>query len=186
MSEPDDKPDSAAALEQRVARLENEASERTISDAYARFYAPLAIVALALSAVPLYKPVQVSEGVRRTFDTTWEMAGNHGGDPAVLGILLLVGLVTVMSVAAVRTKSAALPISIAVLSALIVTMILAKPGTGTPRPDLTNEAIIGVVFSVAIVAISIAHAAHLLYRRRHNPELYRPAVAPAADANSDQ
>lgn len=180
--------DAAATeqLRQRVLRLEYEAGERAISDAYARFYAPLAIMAVLLSTMPLYKSFQVSEGVHRTFESTWEMAGNIGGEPAVLGLFLLAGLVTVMCVAAVRTKSAALPISIAVLATLVVGMILLKPGTGTPKPGLTNLAVVGVAFTVVIIALAIAHAVHLFSRARRNAELYRTAATDGASSESAQ
>lgn len=153
-------------LRQRLEQLEIEVADRALSDAYGRFYAPLAIVAVLLSFLPLYQPVMISEDVSRTYESTWEMAARTGGDPAMLGLLLLAGLVVAMCVAATRTKSAALPITIAVLAALLAGMIVLKPGTGTPKPDLTLAAIIGVAFSLVIVAVAVAHTIQLLTRRR--------------------
>lgn len=181
--------DTAAdeSLQQRVLQLEQEADERAISDAYGRFYAPLAAMALFVSTMPLYESMQVTEGVTRTFDSTWAMAGNPNGGPAVLGLIFLISLLTAACFAAVRTKSAALPVSIAVLASIIVLMIVLKPGTGTPKPDLTDVAIAGVVFSLAMVGLSVAHAVHLLTRARRNPAVARTGGAPGdAGAEAEQ
>lgn len=148
-------------LESRLAELERTAR----FGAYGRFYAPIAVVALALSFLPLFDDV-VDGDIRTTYGTIWQMAGRNSGDPAVFGILLMLALIALLAVATVRVRSPRLPIAIAVDGALIVLMLISKPGTGSPTPSLSDSGTAALMIALGTVALALAHAAHLYAHRR--------------------
>jgi hypothetical protein len=125
----------------------------SVSDRYARFYAPLALVLFGLSFAPVFDADD--------YGTIFDMAGRRGGEPAVIGLLLMVGLVAGLTLAAFRTPGIALLVLNAALAALIAVMLIAKPGTGDPTPDLSGFGTTGVALAIAAVLLSIAHAIHL-------------------------
>jgi hypothetical protein len=132
---------------------------------YARLYGPLAVVSAILIFLPLIDDVVVVDSgggsIRWDYGTLWEMAGNRGGEPAALGIILAVVLIVLLTVATFRTAcSWALPTSIAVFSALVALMLLTKPGVGDPRPGLTSAGVAALVVAVCAGVLAIAHAVH--------------------------
>jgi hypothetical protein len=141
----------------------------SISDRYARFYAPLAIGSVTLAFLPLFKDVVVVSGtgtMSAKYGSVFDMAGRSGGGPAVIGLLLLAGLVAALIVAVFRVPSAVLPAVIAGLAALIVLMLLTKPGTGDPTPDLTDGGLAGLVLAVCTTLLGVTHAVHLSWFNR--------------------
>jgi hypothetical protein len=140
----------------RLAELEH--AIRT--GVYARLYGAIAVLALALSFMPLFEDV-VDGDLRTTYGSLWQMAGRPGGGPAVLGVLLLLGLIALLVVGTVGVRSAMLPIAVAVDALLIVLMLITRPGAGTPKPDLTGAGTAALVIALCAVAVSVAHAIHL-------------------------
>jgi hypothetical protein len=142
-------------LDGRTARL----------DGYARLYGPLAVVSAALIFLPLLEDVVIvdSSGGTLTWDygTLWEMAGNSGGEPAALGILLAVALIVMLTVATFRTAGSwPLPTGIAVVAALVALMLLTKPGVGDPPPDLTPAGTAALVVAIYACVLGVAHGVH--------------------------
>jgi hypothetical protein len=138
----------------------------SISDRYARFYAPLAIGSVTIAFLPLFEDVVVVEewGTRSTeYGSVFDMAGRSGGEPAVIGMFLLAGLVAALALAVFRVRSAVLPGMIAGLAAL---MLLTKPGTGDPTPDLTGSGLAGLVLAFCATLTGITHAGHLCWFNR--------------------
>jgi hypothetical protein len=150
-------------FEGRLAALERAAR----FSAYARFYGPMAVLALALSFMPLFDDV-VEGDVRMTYGSLWEMAGRPGGGPAVLGVLLLLALVGLLAIAAFGRCRPGLLIATAADAALIVLMLLAKPGTGTPAPSLSGSGQAGLVIALCAMALTITHAVHLSVHERRD------------------
>ena len=152
---------SAAALEQRLTGLERAARERAVAGTYARFYPAMAVAAIILSLRPYY--IDRGDEVS-TFDNLWEIAASFGG-PAASGAFLLIVLVCVLTAAAIAPRSPALPAMICVLALLLLWLLLTKPATGTPKPDLTSDGVASALLGGAMIAVGLAHAIHLLVHR---------------------
>lgn len=152
----------APALEHRLADLERTTRERAVASTYARFYPAMAIAAIILSLRPYY--IDRGDEVS-TFGNLWEIAASFGG-PAATGAFLLIVLVCALSVAAIAPRSAAPPATVCVVALILMALLLAKPATGTPKPDLTSEGVASVLVGGTMVAIGMVHAIHLLIHRR--------------------
>jgi hypothetical protein len=123
---------------------------------YARLYGPLAVVSVVISFLPIL-PVE--------YGTLWEMAGRHGGGPAILGVLLMGGMIALLAYASFRpARTTLVPGAIAVLAALIVVMLITKPGTASPRPGLTSFGDAALAVAICTLALAVSHVIRL--RRR--------------------
>ncbi|MFG2037299.1 hypothetical protein [Dactylosporangium sp. NPDC048998] len=138
----------------------------SVSDRYARFYAPLALGMLALAFAPLFDRVVVldasgAERYRADYGTVFEMAGRPGGGPAQIGVVLLAALVACLTVAAFRVRGPVLPGASAALAAVVALMLITKPGTGSPAPHLTGFGAAGLALALCAVVLGVAHAVHM-------------------------
>jgi hypothetical protein len=116
---------------------------------YARLYAPLAVVSVVISFQPILPP---------EYGTLWEMAGREGGGPAVIGALLMGGMIALLAYASFRPATkAAVPTAIAVLAGLIVVMLLTKPGTASPAPSLTSFGDAALAVACCTLALAVSH-----------------------------
>ncbi|HTJ37042.1 MAG TPA: hypothetical protein VL738_27770 [Dactylosporangium sp.] len=142
----------------------------TLSQRYARFYAPLALLTFALAFAPLFDDVVEYDArgqveMRAHYGTVFDMANTGGGGAAVIGIVLLFSLVGCLAAVAFGARGPALPGTCAGLAALIALMLITKPGTGTPTPHLSGFGAVGLALAVATVVIGGTHAVHLALRR---------------------
>jgi hypothetical protein len=162
---PAESPELWRALRGSWARRPVALDRAQVSERYARFYAPLAVVATVLGVMPIFNSVVTVDGRTVKVDTygsLFDMAGRYSGDPAVVAIGLLAVLVTLLVVASVRgARSPALPLALAVVAALLVIMLLTKPGTGQPTPELSGAGTAGLVVGCWIVVLGVVHAIHL-------------------------
>ncbi len=136
-----------------------------VSEWYARFYAPLAVVSTVLGVMPIFNSVVTVDGrtVRvDTYGSLFDMAGRRGGDTSVLAIGLLAVLVTLLVLASVRVRSPAVPLALAVVAGLLVVMLVAKPGTPRPAPELSGAGSAGLVVGCWIVVLGVVHACQLI------------------------
>lgn len=125
-----------------------------VATGYARLYGPLAVVCLVISFLPILPEDE--------YGTLYEMAGRTGGGPAVLGILLMLSLVVSLGYAALRPRyTPGVPLTITVLAAVIVLMLLTKPGTASPTPSLTPEGDAALAVAFVTTALGIAHLLQL-------------------------
>jgi hypothetical protein len=134
------------------------------AEAYARFYAPLAVAAILVTFVPLYNDYAATSpggGVTVTFGTVWDMAGRYGGDPARLGIVGLTVIVALLVRGAFVVQNAVLPAILAVLAGAVVVLVIAAPGTGPIWPGLADGGYAAITVGGLILATSLAHAIHL-------------------------
>lgn len=155
-----------------------ESTLERVAHRYSLFYPPIAVVVFVLAFLPLYQDVIVDHGDRNTttrhFGTVFNMAGTPAGAPAILGILLLFGLVVILVASTFRGTSAVLPGVTAVLAALIALLLLTKPATGDPAPGITDPGTAGVALLICTAVLTCVHAIHIAASRRKN----RPAATP--------
>jgi hypothetical protein len=145
------------APDQQLARLRQELYDAGVATAYARLYGPIAVVALVLAFQPI---------IDEDYGSLWETAARPAGGPAVLGLLLMFVLVGCLGYATLRpVRTVAIPVTISIVAALIVMMLLTKPGTGNPRPGLTYEGEAGLALSLLTIGLGLAHTIHLSRRR---------------------
>jgi hypothetical protein len=134
------------------------------AEAYARFYAPLAVAAILVTFLPLYNDYSATYGagaVSVSFGTVWDMAGRYGGDPARLGLAGLAVIVALLVRGAFVVRSALLPSVLAVLGAAVVVLVIAAPGTGPIWPGLAEGGYMAITVGGLIVLTSLAHAVHV-------------------------
>jgi len=156
--------DSEAATNRRLIRLEIELEECKTFDGFARLYAAIAVVAWFLLFLPILDDVTQRDGdsVYVThYGTLWEMARDQSGDPAWFGIILAVCLVALSVYAAFLPRRLRPPIGVAIVSALVVLMLLLKPGTGEPVPDRAAAGNAGLALAIAAGCLAIIHAIHV-------------------------
>ncbi|MGH3646541.1 MAG: hypothetical protein ACRDTM_05130 [Micromonosporaceae bacterium] len=158
-------PVSVHALQTRLTLLEHEVQDRTLSDRFGRFYAPLAVLSVALAFMPILETVHVREGFTVEFGTLWEMAARRGGGAAIMALLLVTALISLLVVASVRVRHAGLPASIVGAAALLLLMLWLKPGTGAYDPDLAPAGVAGVLVAVATIVIAAVHIVQLEQRQ---------------------
>lgn len=170
------------SLSDRVALLEGELETRRQFGCYPRLYGAMAVLSVVLSFLPLLEDVteKLDSGSTLTwrYGTLWEMASRGGSNPAALGIIVLASFVVLLVIATVwvQVRAAWLPIAIAGHAALLALMLITKPGTAEPTPDLTDAGIADVVLLFGILGTAVVHAVHL---RRWRGRLVR-STAPAA------
>lgn len=146
--------------------------ERAAFDGYARLYGAIAVLSLTLSFIPLFNDVVEHDSggtLRRHFGNLYETSTTGGGGPAMIGILLLLILIGVLVAATFRPTVPALPVAIVVLAALIALMLLTKPGTGDPAPDLSYAGTADAGLAFVTMALGAAHFIHLRVRRGQRP-----------------
>ena len=154
-------------LRDRVQTLERRLRDRRLADAYARFYAPMAVLGAVLAFLPIFDDVVVKDGTstyHATYGTLWEMAAQDGGGPAVVGLLLVGGLIVLFGLGAFGKGGPALGWGVVTIAALIVLMLLTKPGTGTPAPDLSIAGAAGLGLAFAALVIGAIQGFQGLWR----------------------
>jgi hypothetical protein len=160
---------SLRTLERRVEELERArdrtlARDRTISERYARLYAPIAVVLVALSGLPPFNDV-IDEDVTVAYGTLWDMARRTAGDPAVFGLFLLGVLAVLLVVASFGVAGTGTLAGIIVTSGLIILMLIIKPGTGEPVPELSGVGVVGLVIVICTALMAAIHAFQLVRSR---------------------
>lgn len=168
MSDPDtDSP--AESLEERVERLEQRSVSSRLSHVFARFYGPLAVVAVAMSFLPPYANVTVKHAgggaVHHMYGTLWEMSMR--GAPAPVGVILLLALAAFLVTASVPvSNSPGLPVGIGICAGLLGLLLVLRPGTGEPTPSLTDAGVAEAALLFCCVAITVTQL--ILQRARES------------------
>lgn len=166
MSEPEPRTPDQAMLRHVAGHLPARNDGR-VSERYARFYAPLALGSVVIAFLPLFNDVEVGEDGRTTYGTVFDMAARPGGGPAVIGVALLVALVGLLVVATFRVRGPGIPGLIALVATLIAVMLIAKPGTGSPTPDLSDGGRAGLALAVCAIVVGLVHAIQLALAKDH-------------------
>lgn len=142
-------------------------SRRDGLEGYARIYPGLAVLGLFVSFLPLFQRVSEETGEIDPVPSTWELAAGHNGGRDVAGLLMLFVLIGLMVLVAFRpVPPIGVPIGIAGLGLVLVTMLLTKSGFSEPLPDLSAAGTFGVALGLGTIALGVAQAIHLLIGRR--------------------
>lgn len=155
----------------------NSSDDGRVFDGYARLYAPLALVALGLVFLPMLEDVVVeteTSTYSSHYGTLWETAAEPNGGPAVFAIVLAFALMGLCLAATFRPLVAGLPVGVSVVSALVILMLVTKPGTGDPQPDLTDAGTASLAIAVFALLLGVVHAVHLSRRTRERTSPDRP------------
>lgn len=145
------------SMDDQLAGLRKELSDAGVATAYARLYGPIAVVALLIAFQPI---------IEGNYGSLWETAARPAGGPAVLGLFLMFLLVGCLGWATLKpARTAALPVAISILAALIVLMLLTRPGTGSPKASLTYEGNAALAIAFVTIGLGVAHTIHLSRRR---------------------
>jgi hypothetical protein len=164
-------------VEQQLARHESRVSDLTSRErlrGYARFYPAIAGLALLLSFLSLYEVRSSGEPTFEQWPSVWRELGGPFGGIAAFGLALMLGLLAFAVAATLRPESVGAPIGVAVLAALLVLVLLAKPGfrPGEARLSEMGEAGIGIAFGALV--LSVAHAVHAGVARRRGGRALGP------------
>jgi hypothetical protein len=152
-----------SSSDNQMTTLESRLAVRVRFDGYGRLYGGLVALCLAMPFLPPFEDVTVDD-VTSEYGSLWDMAGRSGGGPARVAVLLLFALIAFLVAGAFRPCTRAAPAGVAVTAAIIVAMLLTKPGTGTPTPDLTDAGAADMALAVSATAIAIVHVWHLALR----------------------
>ena len=135
-----------------------------VSRWYARFYAPLAVVASVVGLLPLYDRV-VTVGdvpVRATVGGNLVSIAVTSGDGfSQLGLGLLAGLVGLLVRACVRVITPVIPVLLAVLAATALVLLLVFDLHPDSQVVLSGAGVGAVVVAAWTLVLGIAHAVHL-------------------------
>lgn len=161
--------DPGRNVDPKPAAVIDSHEQKSVFDGYARLYGPLTVAVTGLVFMPLFDDIMLDptdETMRRTFGTLWDMAERYPGGPAVPAILLAVLLAGLCGIATFRPRSQGLPIAISVLCVPIIIMLLTKPSTGVPEPDLSPAGRASLVIVLGTCLLGVVHAIHLYWWRR--------------------
>jgi hypothetical protein len=148
----------ADAVHAAVAR---ENARVLLAERFARFYAPLAIASAVVPVLRMFEDTTDGDGMTAHWGSLIDMAGRSGGDPARFGILLVGVLIALLIAASFRVRSAGLPIGIASVAAVMLIMLILKPGTGDLHPALADGGRAGLMLAVFTLVLAVVHAARL-------------------------
>ena len=147
-------------LRLRIERLESDRRKCDSLDGFSRLYAGVSVAVIVLSFFPLYdRSVDEDAGITWSYGSIWEILDQDQTGASTIGVLLMVGLASMLGIAAFGrvTESIALLVSIAVTGGLIAVMVVTKPGTPDPKPDIAYGGQAGLAVILLAVAIALAH-----------------------------
>ncbi|WP_162788374.1 hypothetical protein [Amycolatopsis albispora] len=159
----------------RLAALEREAADRSVTDRHVRFYPAIAAALIALSVLPVYR-ARVTDtihlpGQRLPLEVSrTEMLWGHpeSGGTAVAFVLVLL-----LAWATVNWRSAVPPALVAIAAAVLLVLLLGKqgidPGHLDIQPGTVELAPAGVVSALVCPVLMLAGLAHAVdvWNRRH-------------------
>lgn len=130
---------------------------------YGRFYGPMALLALAITFVPLFQPVVNEEGhLIRSYGSMWET----GGPAPLLGLLVSFVLVALLVAATLREAGGPLlSLAVAAWTVLPLLMLTSKFGIPDPKPDLTPVGNLALGLMIGLIIISLIHTIHAVMVR---------------------
>lgn len=146
---------------------------------YAIIYVPLGIAAIVLSAYEVFQPVEREHSVGH-FGSLWDIAARPAGGPARVGLMFGGIAIVLMWISVIpRIRTAVLPVLIAIIGASCAILLITRPATGTPRPELTTSGTLLLLIAAAITVTASAQAMDYAKQRRRARQHVRPPGAQA-------
>ncbi len=130
---------------------------------YGRFYAPMALMALASIFVPLFQwpPEEVGDPVRMV-PPMWQ----EDADASSVGILVILVLAVLLVVATLRpSRGFGLPLAIAIWTVLPIYMLVSKYGFSEPPPLMSPMGHLAFGMMLGLLLISVTHTIHAVVDR---------------------
>jgi hypothetical protein len=134
-----------------------------ISQWYARFYAPLAIAATVLPAVPLYTRTATADGpaARVSYGAVVTAFLRYGDGFAAIALILVGALVALLVAACVRVRTASTPFAIAGIACVLLALLLAEVVFTTPHSSLSPAGAAALVLCLWTLVLGLVHGVHL-------------------------
>ncbi len=132
---------------------------------YGSFYIPAAVATVVLTFVPYYENEIIVIGDRSVlgshYMSLWEILDYWGPAAApLLWLLLAATALALLVCAAVRPRSVAVAVWLAVVAGLLVANFALKLGTGSNSPDYSPAGLVALVLSACTVVVAMVHAVH--------------------------
>lgn len=128
-----------------------------LTTVFGQVYLTSALLTFVATFLPLWSSPDIE-----MFDTMslWEgaMIGNHGGSIAAAGLLLAVLLMATLVLAAVLADRVPVaPVVAALLSIPGVVLLVTKPYSSTPEPDLGTGGSVMLALAILVMITAVAH-----------------------------
>ena len=164
-------------LAERVERLERERRRVDTFRGFASAYAAFAVAFVVVSFLPFYDP----DSGHGRYDISWATgsmweilgeddaatASDTSNGAAIMGVVLLMGLVCVLALASFGrvTKAVGLPFTIGLTAMAIAALVVAQSTILEIRPETGRGADAAVTLSLLLVAVAAVHAWLLIDER---------------------
>ncbi|MGC2942719.1 MULTISPECIES: hypothetical protein [unclassified Brevibacterium] len=132
-----------------------------INESFSRFYAPLAVVAFALTFLPYYRP-KPDSSIR--YGGLWQEVARTGHSNDVAAVMIFLALITLLAFAALQKLPGPGLCVAAALSLIIGIMLWSSPGFRDP-PELTDVGILDIAFCLTAAGIMLTHVVLLAINR---------------------
>ncbi|MFW6598389.1 hypothetical protein ACQBAU_07540 [Propionibacteriaceae bacterium Y2011] len=129
---------------------------RSIDRWYARFHAPLAVLALVLTFLPYYG--QRSPDTRQ-HGNLWQEVIRSGSAIDLFALVLMLLIVLLLALAALERLPAATLLVLAGVALVLGLMLVVPPGY-RERPPFTQAGVVDVVLLFTVTALALAQAVH--------------------------
>lgn len=132
---------------------------------YGSFYLPAAVATVVLTFFPYYEDKFIVIGDRSFRATHYLSLGeilDHWGAAGapLLWLLLAATALALLVCAALRPRSVAVAVWLAVVAGLLVANFALKLGTGSNSPGYSPAGLIALVLGACTVVVAIIHAVH--------------------------
>jgi hypothetical protein len=101
-----------------------------------------------------------------SFGSVWDMASTPAGTPARIAVYLLLLMVGCLLAPTVWPHVLALPVINGIAAKIVGALLVTRPRTGEPPPDLSAIGKGQLVVAVGITLVSAIHIGHLVSQRR--------------------
>ena len=136
-----------------------------VSEWYARFYAPLAVVGSALGLMPLYdRPLVIGDRLVpvNLHGNLLQTAMTYDDGSSEVGLVLLASLVGLLIRACIRVSTPAIPLIMASLAAVALCLLLLFHFHPQTRMVLSSAGMGAVAVVIWVLVLGVVHAVHLL------------------------
>ncbi|HLS14837.1 MAG TPA: hypothetical protein VK095_10020 [Beutenbergiaceae bacterium] len=140
---------------------------------YAVLYGPLTIAAIVLSFFEVFEPIQ-RDHYTGYFGSLWEIAARPAGEPARLGLLFGAITIVLIWVSVIpKLRTAVIPAIVAAIAASCTLLLIIRPATGDPKPDLTPSGTALLVIAISVTAVAVVQCVDYAQQGRRTRSSHR-------------